>query len=131
MGTQANKVTHGIEISVETKFESEHSVIEQHHYLFSYRITIVNKSEYTVQLLSRHWDIFDSNSQRSEVDGEGVIGEQPILEPGERFYYESACSLDTDIGKMSGSYLMERKIDKSLFRVLIPEFELIVPERLN
>lgn len=131
MGTQANKVTHGIEISVETKFQSEHSVVAHNHYLFSYHITIENKSEYTVQLISRHWDIFDSAGQKSMVDGEGVVGEQPVLEPGEVFEYESACNLSTDIGKMSGTYLMERKIDKARFKVIIPEFELIVPQRLN
>ena len=131
MGIQASKVTHGIEISVETKFQSEHSVVENNHYLFSYHITIVNKSDYTVQLLSRHWDIFDSNGEHSEVDGEGVVGQQPILEPGFMFDYESACSLDTDIGRMSGSYMMERVIDKMRFQVEIPEFELIIPQRLN
>ncbi len=131
MGTQATQVTHGIKISVETKFQSEHSDAEHRHFLFSYRISIENKSDYTVQLLSRHWDIFDSNSEHSEVDGEGVVGEQPVLEPGEIFEYESACGLTTDIGKMRGSYLMERKIDKSQFYVTIPEFELIVPQRLN
>ncbi len=131
MGTQATQVTHGIKISVETKFQSEHSVADHHHFLFSYHITIENKSDYTVQLLSRHWDIFDSSFERSEVDGEGVVGEQPVLEPGESFDYESACSLTTDIGKMSGTYLMERKIDKAQFKVTIPEFELIIPQRLN
>ena len=131
MGTQANKVTHGINITVETKFQNEHSVIEHNHFLFSYHITIENKSEYTVQLLSRHWDIFDSNSQNSVVDGEGVVGETPVLDPGEIFEYESACSLTTDMGKMSGYYLMERTTDKARFKVVIPEFELIVPLRLN
>ena len=131
MGTQASKVTHGIEISVETKFQSEHSVVEHNHYLFSYHITIENKSEFTVQLISRHWDIFDSGGEYSEVDGDGVIGEQPVLDPGEVFEYESACNLTTDIGKMSGFYLMERKIDKARFKVTIPEFELIIPQRLN
>ena len=131
MGTQATQVTHGIKISVETKFQSEHSVTEHHHFLFSYRITIENKSDYTVQLLSRHWDIFDSNGEHSQVDGEGVVGEQPVLESGEIFEYESACGLTTDIGKMRGTYLMERKMDKAKFYVTIPEFELIVPHRLN
>ena len=65
------------------------------------------------------------------MDGEGVVGEQPILEPGEMFEYESACSLTTDIGRINGSYMMERKIDKTRFQVVIPEFELIVPQRLN
>jgi len=131
MGIQFTKLTHGIKISVDTKFQSEHSVVDHSHYLFSYHITIENKSEYTVQLLSRHWDIFDSTGEHSMVDGEGVIGEQPILEPGEVFEYESACSLNSEMGRMSGTYLMERKIDKSRFKVIIPEFELIVPCRLN
>jgi len=131
MGTHATQVTHGIQISVETKFQNEHSDSEHRHYLFTYRITIENKSDYAVQLLSRHWDIFDSNGEHSIVDGEGVIGEQPVLESGEVFEYESACGLTTDIGKMHGTYLMERKIDKAKFYVTIPEFELIVPQRLN
>jgi ApaG protein len=131
MGTQSTQVTHGIKISVETKFQSEHSVAEHRHFLFSYCITIENNSDYTVQLLSRHWDIYDSSSEHSEVDGEGVVGEQPVLEPGELFEYESACSLTTDMGKMKGTYLMERKVDKARFYVTIPEFELIVPQRLN
>ena len=78
-------------------------------------------------MIARHWDIYDSSSEHSEVDGEGVVGEQP----GEIFEYESACSLTSDIGKMSGRYLMERKVDKARFYVAIPEFELIVPLRLN
>ncbi len=131
MGTPTNKVTQGIKISVETQFQREHSVAEHRHFLFSYQITIENNSDYTVQLIARHWDIYDSSSEHSEVDGEGVVGEQPVLEPGEIFEYESACSLTTDIGKMSGRYLMERKVDKALFYVAIPEFELIVPLRLN
>ena len=131
MGTQATQVTHGIKISVETKFNIEHSSVENRHYLFLYTITIENKSDYAVRLVSRHWDIFDSSSEQSKVDGDGVVGEQPMLEPGESFEYESACSLSTDIGKMSGTYLMERKLDKARFYVTIPEFELVVPQRLN
>jgi len=131
MGTQATQVTHGIKISVETKFHTESSDIENRNLLFLYAITIENKSDYAVQLIARHWDIFDSNGEQSEVDGEGVVGEQPVLQPGEVFEYESACTLTTDIGKMSGTYLMERKIDKARFYVTIPEFELIVPSRLN
>ena len=131
MGTQATQVTHGIKISVDTKFNTEHSNAENRHYLFLYIITIENKSDFAVRLVSRHWDIFDSSSELSKVDGDGVVGEQPMLEPGESFEYESACSLTTDIGKMSGTYLMERKLDKARFYVTIPEFELVVPQRLN
>lgn len=131
MGIQGTKTTHGISVSVETKFQGEHSVPEHRHFLFSYKIIIENKSDFTVQLLARHWEIFDSVGDVSVVDGEGVVGEQPILEPGEYFEYESACSISTDIGKMKGRYLMERKIDKARFYVDIPEFELMVPQRMN
>ncbi|HET8962996.1 MAG TPA: ApaG domain, partial [Chitinophagales bacterium] len=68
MGAHATKVTHGIKISVETRFQSEHSVSEHRHFLFSYHIVIENTSEHTVQLLTRHWDIFDSGTEYSEVD---------------------------------------------------------------
>lgn len=131
MGTQATQVTHGIKISVETNFHNQHSVAENSHFLFTYHITIENKSDNIVQLISRHWDIFDSSNEHREVDGSGVVGEQPVLAPGEIFEYESACSLTTEIGKMSGTYLIERKIDKTRFEVIIPKFELIAPHRLN
>ncbi len=131
MGTQATQVTHGIEISVETKFHADNSIAENQHFQFVYIISIENKNDYAVRLISRHWDIFDSSSVLSTVEGEGVIGEQPTLEPGEIFEYESDCVITTDIGKMNGRYLMERKIDKARFYVTIPEFELIVPQRLN
>lgn len=131
MGTYATLVTHGIQISVETKFNTEHSDAENNSYLFAYHIAIENKSDYAVKLISRHWDIFDSSSEHTIVDGEGVVGEQPTLEPGEVFEYDSACDLSTDIGKMKGHYVFERKIDKARFYVVIPEFELIIPQRLN
>jgi ApaG protein len=110
MGTQATQLTHGIKVSVQTSFHNEHSVAENNHYLFSYRISIENKSNAAIQLISRHWYIFDSNYERREVEGDGVVGEQPVIMPGEIFEYESACSLTTDMGKMSGSYLIERKM---------------------
>lgn len=131
MGIQATQLTHGIKISVETNFHNQHSVAENNHFLFSYHITIENKSDNIVQLISRHWDIFDSSNEHREVDGDGVVGEQPILSPGEIFEYESACNLTTEIGKMSGTYLIERKVDKTRFEVIIPKFELIAPHRLN
>jgi ApaG protein len=131
MGTQATQVTQGIQISVSSAYQSHHSVAAQRHYLFSYRISIENKSGYTIKLIARHWEIFDSSNEFTQVKGEGVVGEQPVLEPGQKFEYESACSLTSDIGKMRGTYEMERQMDKSRFIVHIPEFELITPERLN
>ena len=124
-------VTHGIKITVLTKFQEEHSNPEQGNYLFSYKISIENNSDFTIQLLSRHWHIFDSSGEYKEVEGEGVVGIKPVLDPGEFYEYESACNLTTDMGKMNGTYLMQRQLDGAKFYVNIPEFEMIVPSRLN
>lgn len=125
------QVTHGIRISVYTEYQESYSRPDQRHFLFLYRISIENTSEFTVQLMRRHWHIFDSSGEFREVEGDGVVGEQPVLAPGEVYEYESACNLSTDMGKMYGTYLMERQADKLRFNVNIPEFELIVPNRLN
>lgn len=124
-------VTHGIQVSIETEYQESYSRYEDRHFLFVYRITIENKSEFTVQLLRRHWFIFDSAGEYREVEGEGVIGEKPLLQPGEVYEYESSCNLATDMGKMNGTYLFERHPDKARFIVNIPEFELVAPARLN
>lgn len=125
------QVTQGIKISVSTHFQESYSKPDNRYFLFSYKISIENTSEYAVKLLRRQWQIFDSSGDKREVEGEGVVGQQPILEPGETYEYESACNLTTDMGKMRGSYLMERKADKVRFIVNIPEFQLIAPQRLN
>ena len=124
-------VTAGIKISVKATYKPEYSDPRRNNYLFSYQIKIENMSDYTVKLLRRHWFIFDSNGEHRQVEGEGVIGEQPTLAPGDLYSYESACSLTTAIGKMHGTYLMQRKLDNGQFRVRIPEFFMIVPHRLN
>lgn len=124
-------VTSGVKVSVVTEYQSSYSSPLQEHYVFTYRIKIENNSEHTVQLLRRQWFIFDSNATVREVEGEGVIGLQPVLEPGETHEYVSGCNLKTSIGKMLGSYLMEKLIDGKQFYVEIPEFNLIVPYRLN
>lgn len=131
MGTQATEITNGIQISVKTEFQNEHSSAENNQFWFSYHIKIENKSDFTFQLLTRHWDIFDSSSEYRTVDGEGVVGETPIISPGGIFEYESACNLTTDIGTMKGSYLVEREVDNLRFEIRIPKFELIAPYRLN
>lgn len=84
-----------------------------------------------MQLLSRHWDIFDSNGEKREVDGEGVIGETPVIEPGETYEYNSGCNLLTDMGYMKGYYNMKRLMDDALFKAVIPQFDLVVPAKLN
>ena len=88
-------------------------------------------SNYAVRLLSRHWHIFDSNGAKREVEGEGVVGQQPIIEPGHSHEYVSGCNLKTDMGSMKGEYQMSRLIDHSSFGVQIPEFYLVAPYRMN
>ncbi len=123
--------TENIEISVRASYLSEHSIPRENHFFFVYFITIENKGNYAVQLLSRHWDIFDSNGEKREVEGEGVIGETPVLEPGETYEYNSGCNLLTDMGYMKGYYTMKRLMDDTLFKAIIPQFDLIVPAKLN
>ena len=126
-----SQITKGVKITVRTHFQPAYSRPEMSHFLFTYKILIENRSEYSVQLLRRHWYIFDSNGEHREVEGDGVVGQQPVLMPNEIYEYESACNLTTDIGKMSGVYEMIRIIDKEKFMVEIPEFKLIAPQRLN
>lgn len=127
----ATKTTQGIRITVHSNYRESMSAPEKNHFMFSYKVIIFNETDYSVRLLRRHWHIFDSSGELKEVEGEGVIGEQPVISPKENYEYESACYLQTDFGKMYGSYLMERIRDKEKFMVQIPEFQLIAPFRLN
>lgn len=124
-------ITQGIKISVEVFYEPHYSKPRSHQYVFSYRITIENHSSHTVQLLRRHWFIFDSNGTKREVEGEGVIGKQPVIHPNQKYQYSSWCPLRTTLGKMYGSYLMKRTEDNHEFPVQIPVFHLIVSSKLN
>jgi len=124
-------VTEGVQISVETTYRENYSNPTKRQHLFSYSIRIENKNDFSVQLLNRHWYIFDSVGVRREVKGPGVIGEQPILAAGAVYEYESACHLNTEMGKMHGYYSMIRIHDRLPFTVEIPGFELVTPYRLN
>lgn len=126
-----SEVTQGVKVSVETEYQTEYSSPEQFHYVFTYRITIENHSQYTIQLLRRHWHIQDTNNIIREVEGEGVVGQKPVLEAGQSHQYVSGCNLKSGIGKMYGTFLMERSIDGRMFRVKIPEFTMMAPFRLN
>lgn len=123
--------TQGVKVSVIPEYQPEYSSPGQSHFVFSYRVLIENHSEHTVQLLRRHWLIFDSDGTMREVEGEGVIGQQPILEPGQTHEYTSACNLRTTMGKMTGTYLMERLMDGRKLKIQIPEFVMVTPYRLN
>ncbi|MBK0404762.1 Co2+/Mg2+ efflux protein ApaG [Adhaeribacter sp. BT258] len=125
------QTTQGVQVTVTTNYLPDYSSPGQQHFVFAYKITIQNNSEFTVKLLRRYWQIFDSNGTVREVEGEGVVGQQPTLEPGESHQYVSGCNLKTGIGKMTGHYTMERLVDGREFKVEIPEFVLIVPYKLN
>ncbi len=124
-------LTHGIEISVECKYWPEQSSPKDNLYFFIYYITIENKSSETVQLVKRHWDIFDSINEKRMVDGIGVVGETPIIEPGEKYEYNSGCNLISEIGCMKGYYTMKKFKTGTEVDITIPQFNLIVPAKLN
>lgn len=126
-----SEVTEGVKVSVLTEYQPDYSNPNKSHFVFTYKITIENRSGQTVQLLRRHWQVYDSNFKYYEVEGEGVVGQQPVLEPGEVHEYVSGCNLTSGLGKMKGTYLMERRLDGYTFRVVIPEFTLVVPYLLN
>jgi ApaG protein len=125
------KVTQGIKVSVETNYQETYSDPAKQYFLFTYRIRIENKSGYDVQLLRRYWNIFDSIAEKRDVEGAGVVGQQPVLRPGEVYEYESACNLKSEFGRMKGHYTFERIADSKKFNVSVPEFIMQVPHRLN
>lgn len=125
------QITDGVKVSVETVYQPEYSNPDNEHFMFAYKIRIENLGDYSVKLLKRHWSIFDSNGTMREVTGDGVVGQQPVISPGEVHEYVSGCNLKTDIGFMEGTYDMQREIDGSPFKVAIPQFNLIAPYRLN
>ena len=124
-------ISSGIKISVETFFQPELSNAEQSEFVFAYKITIENKNDFPVRLLRRYWLIKDSNAQVKEVEGEGVVGVQPLILPGNSYQYMSACYLHSEIGKMSGEYLMQNTYNHQHFKCEIPEFFMEVPFKLN
>ena len=127
----ATKITGGVKVSVETYYQPQFSDPRLNYYVFAYHITIENNSEHTVQLKRRHWIIIDADGQHREVEGEGVVGEQPILMAGQVFKYVSVCNLSCDIGKMYGSYEMQKLSDNKKFKVRIPEFLMITNGKCN
>lgn len=120
-------VTNGIRVSVRVRFASEHSDTKQGRYLFVYRITIANEGRRTVQLMRRHWHIWDSLANGRQVEGPGVVGETPVLAPGERFTYSSQCDLSSGLGRMAGIYTMRDLANNAVFQVEVPAFVLSYP----
>ena len=125
------EITQGVRVTVETEYQPSYSSPSQYHYVFTYRITIENQSDFTIQLMRRHWHFYDAGVISREVEGEGVVGQQPLIEPGQAHEYVSGCNLKTDMGSMKGEYQMIRPMDNFTFNVKIPEFYLITPYRMN
>lgn len=125
------EITSGIRISVESRYEAALSSPLMDSYVFSYHITIENQTDAPVRLLRRHWFIFDSCALKREVEGPGVVGEMPVIAPGEFYRYNSACDLRSLRGSMSGFYTMQKEGESNMFSVRIPQFKLEVPYSMN
>ena len=117
-------------VSVNTKYLAEQSDPDRSSYVFAYTITIRNTGRVAAQLISRHWVIVDANNRREEVRGLGVVGQQPLLQPGEQFEYTSGTALTAPQGSMTGSYFCVAE-DGEQFNVPIPEFILSLPRTLH
>jgi ApaG protein len=117
-------------VSVRPQFVPEHSNPDEDKFLFAYTVTIRNTGDVTAQLISRHWVITDANNKIEEVQGLGVVGEQPVLKPGEEFEYTSGCPIATPVGSMRGSYQCVAE-DGTRFEATIPEFLLSMPRTLH
>jgi len=117
-------------VSVRPQFVPEHSDPDEGKFLFAYTVTIRNTGEVTAQLISRHWIITDANNKIEEVQGLGVVGEQPVLQPGEAYEYTSGCPIATPVGSMRGSYQCVAE-DGTRFEAPIAEFLLSMPRTLH
>ena len=116
-------------VSSSTAFIEQQSDIKNNKFVFAYKITISNSSDQAVQLLSRHWIITDANLKTEEIYGEGVIGEQPLIKPGESYSYTSGAILETEIGTMQGRYfLITKPFDQSDSELNLEEFEVMIPK---
>jgi ApaG protein len=126
-----SKISAGIKITVESFYQPEFSNPVNSEFMFAYRINIENNNLFPVKLHSRHWHIFDSDGSLREVQGEGVVGVQPVIEPGQFYEYMSGCNLKSEIGRMHGTYEMENLQNREIFTVIIPGFEMEVPFKMN
>jgi ApaG protein len=125
------QITKGIKISVKTKYNGTNLRYNKLYYVFAYFITIENKSSETVQLTTRFWEIIDSLNETEIVEGEGVVGQTPILEPNDNYTYSSGCFLESTIGSMKGYYTMRNCRTLEEFKVFIPTFQLTTPVLSN
>lgn len=130
MNESDNTDARGISVDVTTLYVDSESEPENNRYVFAYTVTIRNAGDAPAQLLTRHWVIRDGNGKVQEVQGDGVVGEQPRLKPGEGFQYTSGTMLETPLGTMGGSYLMITD-DGDEFKAPIADFLLTTPRTLH
>lgn len=124
-------ITHNIKVSVRSFYKSEYSKPNHMHFVHAYKIIIENKAEHPIQVMTRHWKIFDSVEPIKNVDGEGIVGEKPIIEPGGKFEYVSGCHLKSEIGYMRGFYNVLNLVTKEMLIIDIPKFTFQAGYRLN
>tara|TARA_Y100001970_G_C13646232_1_gene561337 strand:- start:64 stop:465 length:402 start_codon:yes stop_codon:yes gene_type:complete len=123
-------ITAGVKIQAVSKFIPEHSNPDIPRYFFAYWITITNTSEFSIKIIDRHWKIIDANGKENFVDGEGIVGKQPIIKINNSFSYNSFCPLETEFGIMEGHYQVKRD-DGHFLKISIPQFQLISPFTIN
>ena len=128
--TGSEALTEGVRVQVRARYSPEHSSPPTSRWFFLYTITISNESAETVQLLNRHWTIVDATGHAEEVHGPGVVGEQPVIQPGQRFEYTSGCPLPTPFGSMAGTYEMIRR-NGTRFEAEVALFQLIQPGSIH
>ena len=126
-----SEITLGIEVGVETFYQEAHSFPLQNRFVFAYKIHLYNHNTFTVQLLRRKWIITNSLGEVEIVEGEGVVGRQPILYTGDEHEYVSGSNMNTPLGKMEGIYYFENKASREIFEVKIPAFRLEAPFIMN
>ena len=122
--------SHKIDVTAKSTYVAEHSAPSEGRFVFAYTIKIHNQGDIAAKLITRHWVITDADGKEQEVFGEGVVGEQPLLQPGENFEYTSGTVLDTPVGCMHGHYQMVAE-DGMSFKTTIPAFTLSCPNMLN
>jgi len=126
----AEQLASNIEIQVEAKYEERQSDAEAKRFVFTYSITIKNSANYSIQLLSRRWVVTDGNQKEQEIQGEGVVGQQPVIGANSSYQYSSGAILETDVGSMFGHYNMITE-EGSEFKALIDAFTLAKPNTLH
>ena len=123
-------IKNNIKVNIKSEYVPELSNNEDSLFYFSYKVSIYNLGSNKVQLLSRHWDIRDGLGRKKIIDGEGVIGQKPVISPGQSYEYKSYCPLKTEFGSMNGFYTMKDD-DGNLFKTSIPDLGLIAPNNVN